>query len=115
MRETPSSATFLVLLVDTIGTLVKCAGNTARIAEGLDSFDDQVLRDLHLVSETVKTATRTAVDHARRSGVSWQRIGEQLDMTRQAAQQRFGEDQTPPPPLREESPKSLTRQGRSRA
>ena len=42
----------------------------------------------------VRTILRQAVESARAGGVSWSAIGAELGMTRQAAQQRFG-DATP--------------------
>lgn len=47
-------------------------------------------------ADAVEQATRVFVEEARAGGKTWQEIGELLAITRQAAQQRFG--QTPPDP-----------------
>ena len=43
------------------------------------------------IAEASEDATRTFVEQARHRGHTWQEIGELLTITRQAAQQRFGE------------------------
>jgi hypothetical protein len=42
-------------------------------------------------AEAIEQATRLIVDQARAAGCTWQEIGELLAITRQAAQQRFGQ------------------------
>src|ERR1700752_4308903 len=43
------------------------------------------------IADASEDATRTFVEQARHRGHTWQEIGELLTITRQAAQQRFGE------------------------
>ncbi len=42
-------------------------------------------------AEAIEQATRSIVEQARAAGSTWQEIGELLAITRQAAQQRFGQ------------------------
>ena len=51
---------------------------------------EQALGHADLLRSYAATMTYAAVAGARREGASWAAIGEQLGMTRQAAQQRFG-------------------------
>jgi hypothetical protein len=46
-------------------------------------------------AEAIEQATRLIVDKARATGSTWQEIGELLAITRQAAQQRFGQVTAP--------------------
>ena len=63
----------------------------------LDSNSDwadraKLLRNLHSLSQTIAAATATAVKTAREEdNMSWEKIGNELGMTRQAAWERFGE------------------------
>ena len=60
--------------------------------------DDDYLTPLERVhairrlAETVESALRTAVADARADGASWGQIGTGLGVTRQAAQQRYGQE-----------------------
>ncbi|WP_394554624.1 hypothetical protein ACDF64_07850 [Agromyces sp. MMS24-JH15] len=63
------------------------------------AIDDEIGRDGHLAlirasadaEREVRTILRQAVESARSGGVSWSSIGAELGMSRQAAQQRFGD------------------------
>lgn len=57
-----------------------------RIAAG----DVEALADLLAVATEVEQATQTAVDGLRATGYSWAEIAARIDVTRQAAQQRWG-------------------------
>ena len=48
------------------------------------------LRTLYIMTRLIETSVREYVDHARGNGASWAQIGRALDLTRQAAQQRYG-------------------------
>lgn len=50
----------------------------------------QALADMRRVGRLLGQAVRTAAYDAHEDGASWQRIGDQLHVTKQAAQQRFG-------------------------
>jgi hypothetical protein len=55
--------------------------------------DDDLLASLGPASRCVRSlnaSVREQVDVLRRRGVSWQRIGDAMGVSRQAAQQRFG-------------------------
>ena len=56
-----------------------------RVAKGQSMYDT-------LMIDTIQAA--------RYGGVSWERIGEALGVTRQAAQQRYGPHMLPMPPLK---------------
>lgn len=61
--------------------------------ESASEFADwpQVLSKLHLLSQEVTSATGAAVKMAyEEGGMSWEKIGNELGMTRQAAWERFG-------------------------
>jgi hypothetical protein len=60
-----------------------------RIATG----DIDALADIIILAADVEDATRQAVTGLRDSGYSWADIGLRLGVTRQAAQQRWGEAQ----------------------
>jgi hypothetical protein len=62
------------------------AAHGRRIAAG----DIERLRDLVALAEEVDQATATAVAGLRRVGYSWAEIATRLGITRQAAQQRWG-------------------------
>jgi hypothetical protein len=62
------------------------AAHGRRIAAG----DVERLRDLVALAEEVDRATDTAVAGLRRVGYSWTEIADRLGITRQAAQQRWG-------------------------
>jgi hypothetical protein len=62
------------------------AAHGRRIAAG----DVERLRDLVALAEEVDRATDTAVAGLRRVGYSWTEIATRLGITRQAAQQRWG-------------------------
>ena len=63
------------------------AAHGRRIAAG----DVERLRDLVALAEEVDRATATAVAGLRRAGFSWTEIANRLGITRQAAQQRWGQ------------------------
>ena len=63
------------------------AAHGRRIAAG----DVERLRDLVALAEEVDHATDTAVAGLRRVGYSWTEIANRLGITRQAAQQRWGD------------------------
>src|SRR6266542_3323977 len=63
------------------------AAHGRRIAAG----DVERLRDLVALAEEVDRATDTAVAGLRRVGYSWTEIANRLGITRQAAQQRWGD------------------------
>jgi len=62
------------------------AAHGRRIAAG----DVECLRDLVALADEVDRATDTAVAGLRRVGYSWAEIASRLGITRQAAQQRWG-------------------------
>src|SRR5690242_1512627 len=79
--------------VKTAGTLVECAEIDLEQPGGPDC--EQLLRDLYMLSETVASATRTAVSVARDAGMSWNEIGHQLGgITKQGVQQRYSDNRT---------------------
>lgn len=60
-----------------------------RLEENPEAFLDLI--DLtQKTSEEASQLLQSAVTSARRAGLSWERIGQRLSMSRQAAQQRFG-------------------------
>ncbi|MCU4184590.1 hypothetical protein K6U06_09490 [Acidiferrimicrobium sp. IK] len=65
------------------------------------SPDDEVAVAEHLLGRAALARAPSerqvgeAVDAARRAGISWKRIGVELGMTAQAAQQRFGPEARP--------------------
>jgi hypothetical protein len=63
------------------------AAHGRRIAQG----DIEGLADLAALSADVDTAIGTAVTGLRAAGFSWADIGSRLGTTRQAAQQRWGD------------------------
>lgn len=73
------------------------ADESARRFEGYEpSPDDEAAVAEHLLRRAALARARTerqvseAVDTARRAGVSWKRIGAELGISAQAAQQRHG-------------------------
>ncbi|WP_154606164.1 hypothetical protein [Arthrobacter sp. AQ5-05] len=63
------------------------------LAGRLESEPDSYLDLISLTyrsSEEIAELLQSAVTSARLAGLSWERIGQRLGMTRQAAQQRFG-------------------------
>jgi hypothetical protein len=48
------------------------------------------LRQLHLECTLITQKIEASVEYAREAGASWEQIGDQLDMTKQGAQQKFG-------------------------
>ena len=63
-----------------------------RLPEWRDLDDDQVLAHIPNIAATatrVEDSLRIWVLELRRRGVTWARIGESLDMTRQSAWERF--------------------------
>ncbi|POH66064.1 MULTISPECIES: hypothetical protein [Cryobacterium] len=63
------------------------------LAGRLEHEPDSYLDLIDLTSRSAEEASRLlylAVTSARQAGVSWERIGQRLGMSRQAAQQRFG-------------------------
>jgi hypothetical protein len=63
------------------------------LAQRLEHQPDSYLDLIDLTSRGAEEASQllySAVTSARQAGVSWERIGQRLGMSRQAAQQRFG-------------------------
>lgn len=52
---------------------------------------EHLLRRAALARARSERQIRNAVEAARRAGISWKRIGAELGITAQAAQQRYGE------------------------
>lgn len=80
----PNTIDLLADKLDALVTLVRRAqidGNALQLGSAL--------QQLERTSETVASATRTVVQLQRQAGATWADIGRLLDMTRQAAQQRF--------------------------
>lgn len=63
------------------------------IAEGVERADDvlDMLGALYLVEKAAEQARRAVIAQARAEGHTWHEIGDVLAVTRQAAQQRYGE------------------------
>lgn len=61
----------------------------ARLEQDPDSYLD-LIGLTHRSAEAMRQLLNDAVTSARLAGVSWERIGSRLSMSRQAAQQRFG-------------------------
>jgi hypothetical protein len=64
-----------------------------RIARG----DIDAIADLAAIASEADNAMRRAVTGLRKAGYSWTDIGTRLGVTKQAAQQRWGNDPTPRP------------------
>jgi hypothetical protein len=75
-------------LNDSLFTLERLA-ETSRIAGNGDLLD--MLGALRTVELAVSAARRAVVAEAREAGTTWEEIGDALGITRQAAQQRFGQ------------------------
>ncbi|WP_219817389.1 hypothetical protein [Arthrobacter sp. N199823] len=60
-----------------------------RLESEPDSYLD-LIELTHRSSEEIAQLMQSAVSSARLAGLSWERIGQRLGMSRQAAQQRFG-------------------------
>lgn len=56
-----------------------------------------VLLELRPAAVALGRLVRIAADTARQGGASWQRVGDALRITKQAAQQRFGAKASVPP------------------
>jgi hypothetical protein len=78
VRETPEFAKFVRRTIRAHGR--RCGG-----------ADPEDLTELVEMSATLAEAVGDAVAGLRANGFSWAQIGRALGMTRQAAQQRFGE------------------------
>ena len=66
-----------------------------RIYRPVDQEPDRALDSLlalRQLREQLAKKEQTLVGYARRLGLSWQQIGEQLGITKQAAQQRYVND-----------------------
>lgn len=76
--------------------LARTAGDTKHAAAGAlaGTLSQEgalaVLADLDHAAAVLRTATAAAVAVARGLGASWQAVGAELDISRQATQQRFG-------------------------
>lgn len=68
---------------------------------GSNTRPDDQLDNLTSILELAEKMRALAVDQARADGLSWSKIGEELGLTRQAAQQRYGKKPTGPAPERE--------------
>lgn len=83
-----------------------------RVAQG----DIDAIADLAAIAGEAEVAMRQAVAGLRKAGYSWADIGTRLGVTKQAAQQRWGNDTQPKPPsaarapLREPEGKRATQQ-----
>ena len=68
------------------------------LARRVDAAEDVLVRleALRDVTRAASEATGAAVAAARAAGVSWQRVGDALGVSRQAASQRFGARQLSP-------------------
>jgi hypothetical protein len=62
-------------------------------ARRISAGDVDALADITVLAKDVEDAIRQAVTGLRGSGYSWAEIGIRLGVTRQAAQQRWGEAQ----------------------
>jgi hypothetical protein len=78
-----STTTPLLAKLAAAADLIRHAEHDAEI----DSL--QTLRDLHLLTQTIKSATRNAVADARAAGHAWAAVGEALDQSAQAAHKRW--------------------------
>ena len=65
-----------------------------RAGERVASADDWELGELLSLRSEVETAITRAVAGLRAQGHSWQYVGDALGITKQAAQQRYGERAT---------------------
>ena len=70
-----------------LDTVVRSAERLA----GLDYQPDMVLAEVAYMTRQLEALQRQAVIDARAAGMSWTEVGEVLGVTRQAAQQRFGQ------------------------
>lgn len=73
--------------------LDKCdviADHGAEIGEPLHQTPLDLIQLLRMVRETADSALPYAVASARAEGASWEKIARVLDVSKQAAQQRFG-------------------------
>src|SRR3954447_6489288 len=80
-HEDVENDTYLVF----VARVIKAAGK--RIAQG----DVDALPDLAALATDLDTALITAVRGLREFGYSWEQIASRLGVTRQAAQQRWGQ------------------------
>ncbi len=80
-RDEVENDTYLVF----VARVIKAAGK--RIAQG----DVDSLPDLAALTQDLDTALITAVRGLREFGYSWEQIASRLGVTRQAAQQRWGQ------------------------
>jgi hypothetical protein len=74
-----------------LGEKLEAATDLVSIARAdLEAFDVlAVLRTLDLLVQTAELGRRSAVELLRSKGATWDRIGQEFGITRQAAQQRF--------------------------
>lgn len=73
--------------------LDKCdviAEHAAQIGEPLHQTSLDLVQLLHMVRETADSALPYAVESARADGATWDQIARMLDVSKQAAQQRYG-------------------------
>ena len=80
-RDEVENDTYVVF----VARVIKAAGK--RIAQG----DVDSLPDLAALTQDLDTALLTAVQGLREFGYSWEQIASRLGVTRQAAQQRWGQ------------------------
>ena len=64
---------------------------SAALRDGGTASPMSALLSARTVAEAIEQATHLFVEQARTAGRTWQEIGELLSITRQAAQQRFGQ------------------------
>lgn len=73
--------------------LDKCdviAEHGSQIGEPLHQTSLDLVQLLRMVRETADSALPYAVASARADGASWEKVARMLDVTKQAAQQRYG-------------------------
>lgn len=79
--------------------LDKCdviAGHGTQIGEPLHQTSLDLVQLLGMVRETADSALPYAVKCARADGASWEKVGNMLGVSKQAAQQRYGAHELAP-------------------
>lgn len=78
------------LLLEKIAVAVELCGHAERDAGSSFSDFSTVLGTLGRLAETVESAQRTCVELLRSQGASWEVVGNALNVSRQAAWERWG-------------------------
>jgi hypothetical protein len=78
-----------------------------RLEHNVDSYLD-LIEATQRSSQEINQLLHAAVTSARSAGASWDRIGQRLGISRQAAQQRFGRTSTHDEPVSAETTRRLT-------